>query len=148
MNTYREFQFSSVLLIFTVFVSLLTLYRHDFNEILFEMNSFTMVNGILILIYLLFYGMTTKIDDERIVISLGIGLIKETIEINEIRSMDIVKNPWYVGWGVRLIPNGTLYNAAGLESLELKFKGTKEVIRIGTKNPTQLRSEISRRLTK
>ena len=148
MNTYREFQFSSVLLIFTVLVSLLTWYRHDFNEILFDMNSFTMVNGILILIYLLFYGMTTKIDDERIVISLGIGLIKETIEINEIRSMDIVKNPWYAGWGVRLIPNGTLYNAAGLESLELKFKGTKEVIRIGTKNPAQLRNEISRRLSK
>jgi hypothetical protein len=43
----------------------------------------------------------------------------------------VVKNPWYYGWGIRLIPGGWLYNVSGFWAVELQMKNGKRY-RIGT----------------
>lgn len=149
MKDYKEFRFGSILFIITIPLQFffIHLYRNSIDGDPEGMTSLTIGSGILIVILLLFYGMTTKVDDEKIVISFGVGLIRKTIGINKIKTVSIVKNPWYYGWGIRLIPAGVLYNITGSDGIELKFNNGKRVIRIGTKNPAQLRDEIIRRLS-
>lgn len=150
MVVYREFQVGSLGLAFFIPTHILLniLYFIQFDTHPLGFNDFILINGVFVLIYLLFYGMTIIVSDEKIVISFGIGIIRRGIALNRISSVDTVKNPWYYGWGIRFIPNGMLYNVTGTAGVELKMNGTGRVIRIGTKNSTQLRSEISRRLTK
>lgn len=150
MVVYREFQVGSLGLAFFIPTHILLniLYFIQFGTHPLGFNDFILINGIFVLIYLLFYGMTITVSDEKILVSFGIGIIKRGIALNKIYSVDTVKNPWYYGWGIRFIPNGMLYNIGGSEGVELKMNSTGKVIRIGTKNPAQLRSEISRRLSK
>ena len=53
-----------------------------------------------------------------------------------------------MGWGIRIIPNGMLYNVGGSRGVELRFTDTTRIIRIGTKDALKLKSEINRQLTK
>ena len=60
--------------------------------------------------------------------------------------MDTIKSAWYHGWGIRIIPNGTLYNISGTDGVELKFNDMNTIIRIGTKDSATLKKEIEKRL--
>jgi hypothetical protein len=99
-----------------------------------------------ILVCLLFYGLTTKITPDTISVSFGIGLIRKRIKLKRIKTVEIVKSPWYYGWGIRIIPNGTLYNMSGTDGVELKFNDTDRIIRIGAKDSLTLKKEIEKRL--
>ncbi|MCA6445181.1 MAG: hypothetical protein IM600_17260 [Bacteroidetes bacterium] len=110
-----------------------------------EKPAYLLVTGICLLILLLFFGMTTRIDSKSITISFGIGLIKKKILLDNIVAVRVVQNPWFWGWGIRMIPNGTLYNISGVKGIELKFKNTDKIIRIGSKDPETLKSEIDTR---
>jgi hypothetical protein len=61
-------------------------------------------------------------------------------------TVESVTSPWYYGWGIRMIPNGTLYNISGGDGVELKFADTNRIIRIGTKDSLTLKKEIRKRL--
>ena len=150
MIMYREFQIGSLGLAFFIPIPILLniLYFIQFGTHPLGFNDFILINGVFVVIYLLFYGMTITVSDEKILISFGIGIIRRGIVLHRISSVETVKNPWYYGWGIRFIPNGMLYNVGGSAGVELKMNGTGRVIRIGTKNPARLRSEISKRLTK
>lgn len=88
--------------------------------------------------------MTTTIDAESITISFGIGLIKKKINLANIESVREVENPWYWGWGIRMIPNGTLHNISGSKGIELKFKNSDIIIRIGSKDPETLKIKLKK----
>ncbi|MBK5277333.1 MAG: hypothetical protein JJE09_00570 [Bacteroidia bacterium] len=90
--------------------------------------------------------MTTKISSEIITVFFGIGLIRKRIQIKRISSVETIKTPWYYGYGIRFIPNGMLYSVSGTDGVELKLNDTKRVIRIGSKNPQQLKQEIAKRI--
>jgi hypothetical protein len=90
--------------------------------------------------------MTTTVNAEWITVSFGMGIIRKRIQISRIKNIEIVKNPWYYGWGIRLIPKGMLYNISGSEGVELTFIDTDRVIRIGSAVSTRLKEEISKRL--
>lgn len=95
---------------------------------------------------LLFFGMRVAVDETKIKISFGIGLISKTIKIGEVKSTEIVRNPWYYGLGIHFIPHGMLYNISGRNAVELKFKNSKKLIRIGTANPQELKNAIEANL--
>ena len=101
-------------------------------------------NLIFLICYLLFYGMTATIDNTYIHISFGIGLISKKIEIKKIKSVTIVRNPFYFGLGIKIIPNGMLYNVHGLNAVELRFDNTKKVIRIGSNENHHLKNIIEK----
>lgn len=106
------------------------------------LNTFLIASAIFIVVGLLFFGMKTYVDDTKIRIAFGIGLIRKTILLNNVKAVETVRNKWYYGWGIRLIPNGWLYNISGLHGVEIKRKDTASVIRIGTKQPALLRKAI------
>lgn len=90
---------------------------------------------------ILFYSLTVEIANDYLKFYFGIGLIKFKINIEEIYSCEIVKNPWYYGWGIRLTPNGWLYNISGFQALEINLKNGKR-FRLGTDEAEELRKTL------
>jgi hypothetical protein len=150
MNTpdYKEFQIGKVLFALVLPIQILIAYFFitEMGVHYWTITGFMAVNSSLILIYLMFYGMTTIISDDRITVLYGVGLIRKSIHIEKIVSVKSVENPWYNGLGIRIISNGMLYSINGTHAVELKFKNTSKVIRIGTKNSTQLKRKITKRM--
>lgn len=150
MNTsdYTEFQIGKVLFVFVLPLQILSAYffLDDLGSEYLGITGLIVFNFIVILVYLMFYGMTTIISKDQITVLYGIGLIRKRIQISKIASVRSVENPWYNGLGVRFIPNGMLYSIDGKYAVELKLKDTNRVIRIGTKNSTQLRRKITKRM--
>jgi hypothetical protein len=148
MKDYKEFTFGWLIFVFVVPIHLLLTYLHmnTIGDTPIEANGYLVITLTLILVCLLFYGLTTKITSNSILVLFGIGLIRKRIKLNRIKAVETVKSPWYYGWGIRIIPNGTLYNISGTDAVELKFNDTDRIIRIGTKDPLTLRKEIEKRL--
>jgi len=149
MKDYREFQFGWIIFVVMIPLQIMIFYFYinDIGDTPLEANGFLIINLVIFLIYSLFYGMTIRITDESIRLSFGIGLIRKTIQLSQIVTLETVKNPWYFGWGIRLIPNGMLYNISGTAAIELKVKHTNRVFRIGAKDPLKLKQEIEKRLS-
>jgi len=94
--------------------------------------------AIIFLMLALFHSLTTVVDAEHLHILFGIGLIKRKIPLSEIRSAVKVRNKWWYGWGIRYVPSsGWMFNAHGLDALELEFKNGKK-FRVGTVEPDAL----------
>ena len=105
----------------------------------------TLLTGLFLgIVLLLFWRMTVRVDPEHITISYGIGLIRKTIERTEIIEVAPVRNKWYYGFGIRIIPRGRLYNISGLDAVELSMKNGR-VIRIGTADQTGLLAALKRK---
>lgn len=148
MNDYKEFTFGWLIFLTVLPVHLLVtyLYINNIGDRPLDTNAYLGITLLFVFVCLLFYGLTTRITSDTITVSFGMGLIRKRIALDRIRSVETVKSPWYYGWGIRLIPNGTLYNISGSDGVELKFKDKKRVIRIGSKDSSNLRNEIEKRL--
>ncbi|MCU0369750.1 MAG: hypothetical protein MUF39_13120 [Cyclobacteriaceae bacterium] len=149
MKRYKEFQFGWWLLAFFVpiYVAIFYMYVNQSGERPIPLSVLIIFSLLFSVIYILFYGMTTLIDEKEISICFGIGLIRKRIMLQNIVSVEEVKNPWYYGWGIRLIPNGMLYNIGGFKAVEIKLKDTTSSIRIGTRNSSRLLQQINNRLS-
>jgi hypothetical protein len=98
--------------------------------------------GIIALIGLLFGWLTVDVDDRRLLMTMGIGLIRRNIPLNMIQAFAPVINRWYYGWGVRFTPYGMLYNVSGLRAVEVLLQNGRRV-RIGTDEPDALVRALS-----
>lgn len=141
MAHYKEFQFAWwIFILVPIWVSTaLSYYSPDSGM---SLNSFLILSAIFMLIGLLFYSMKTIVDDSRVCVIFGIGLIRKSIYFSNIESVVRVRSKWYYGWGIRLIPSGWLFNVSGLDGVDIKRKNDVSVIRIGTKKPDLLRKAI------
>ena len=92
---------------------------------------------------LLFSTMTVVVDDTAVEARFGIGVIRKRIPFDRIRSCQVVRNPWYYGWGIHFIPGGILYNASGLSAIELQLTDGRS-IRFGSGEPDVLAATIRR----
>jgi hypothetical protein len=105
------------------------------------LNVFLVLTAVACLI--IFYKMTITIDNESISFKLGIGLLGKSYKISDIESCSSVKNSFIYGWGIHKIPKGWLYNVSGLKAIELRFKDSTRVVRIGTDNPDEIAGVIT-----
>jgi hypothetical protein len=146
IEEYQEFQFGWIIFVFIVPIQILIAYC----IFLFQWpRQSTDGNGRLPGCqydsdpYLSFVLWTdNQVTGYAISVSFGVGLISKSIRLNRIKTIETVKNPWYYGWGLRIIPEGMLYNIGGSDAIEIKFIDTSRVIRIGTKDSYKLKSEI------
>ena len=148
MKEYIEFTFGWLIFVFVIPIYLLLtyLYLNEVGDRPMDTNSYLAITLMFVVICSLFYGLTTKVTSDEITVSFGIGIIRKRIQLKRIKSVDTVTSPWYYGWGIRIIPRGTLYNISGTDGVELKFKDTSRIIRIGTKDSATLKREIEKRL--
>lgn len=96
---------------------------------------------------LIFYKLTIIVDAEKVSFKFGIGLIGKSYKISEIKSCKSVSNPLFYGIGIRILPNGRLYNVTGLKAVELQFKYSTSVVRIGTNRPDEISQLIQSLIT-
>lgn len=101
--------------------------------------------GIIFLICLMvFYKLTIEINETYVTIKFGTGLFRKKFALSEIAGCRPVRNPPLYGVGIRMIPDGWLYNVTGFRAVELTFKNRKSVVRIGTNKPEEISLIINR----
>lgn len=89
----------------------------------------------------LFGSLTTEITDGELRCVFGIGLIRKRFPLRTVVRVEIVRNSWIWGWGIRYTPHGWLFNVSGLSAVELTQTNGKRV-RIGTDRPEELARAI------
>ncbi len=148
MQAYKTFQVNRIIAtsipILMVWVLIAYFFQIGPNPI--PLAGMILMELFLLIAVLLFYGLTISVTRENIRLRFGIGLITIKIKLNSIKDCKLVKNRWYYGVGIRLIPHGILYNAHGLSALELAFKNKKRIVRIGTSNTEKLKKEIEQQI--
>ena len=146
MNRYKEFQFAwwSVWVFGFMVLMNVSMYLSGAGTRPMTFIGVLIFMSIIIVVFSLFYGMTTKIDSEKINITFGVGLIQKNIAVAKIKSVKTAKSSWLSGWGIRFIRNGMLYNISGLNCVELSFHDTDRIIKIGTKDSAHLKTEIEK----
>jgi hypothetical protein len=93
----------------------------------------------------LFSTLTVTVDEQEIEVWFGPGLIRKRLPLSRVEGCRQVRNQWWYGWGIRLIPDGWLWNVSGLEAVELTLKD-EGVFRIGTDESQRLSAAINERL--
>jgi len=53
-----------------------------------------------------FSSLTIEIRNGRLRSYFGPGLPARSADVRDIRSVRVVRNPWYAGWGIRFTPRG------------------------------------------
>jgi hypothetical protein len=100
-----------------------------------------------ILIYMVVFGsLTVMVNSEAVTVQFGLGVIRKRIRLADVASCRAVRSSWWWGWGIRLIPDGWLYNVSGLDAVELTMKNG-HVFRIGTDEPQRLAEFIQGKLS-
>lgn len=82
----------------------------------------------------LFATLTVSVSDQKIKIKFGLGILRKSFLLKDVQAYQVVKNPWYYGWGIRYTPRGWIFGVSGLSAIELKMKSGK-IYRIGTDDP-------------
>jgi hypothetical protein len=94
------------------------------------------------LLLLVFSALTVEVDRDAIHLRFGIGLVRKHIPLRDVKGWREVRNPWYSGWGIRLLPGGVLWNVSGLDAVELVLEDGKR-FRVGTDEPAALAVAIA-----
>jgi hypothetical protein len=96
---------------------------------------------VLAVIVVLFHRLTVVINEEELVVQFGPGVIRKRFKLNEIKSCQAVKIPWYYGWGIRATPQGMVFRVSGFRAVQIRLITGKEYL-IGTDVPQELEEAI------
>lgn len=88
------------------------------------------------------HSLYTTVTSDVVRVAFGPGLIRRLFRLSTIRTAYVVRNRWYYGWGIRLIPTGWMFNASGLDAVELELTSGHR-FRIGTDDPAGLIAAIA-----
>ena len=83
---------------------------------------------LLLVILVLFVSLTVTVDDERVELRMGQGLIRRRIPLSDVLSVDRMKLPWWaVGYGIRMSLNGKrqLWRVSGSDAVNLQLSGER-----------------------
>lgn len=143
MVTYTEKQFGWPIISVSVSAALFTtfVYLCQWGQNPVSLFQYLIILPAFFLVFL-FFGMHTTVDSSQITIRYGIGWIKKVITLDDISSVNCMKNKWYEGAGIKCLYGGILYSINFTDAVELKFKNTRRFIRIGSKTPEKLKQAI------
>jgi hypothetical protein len=85
----------------------------------------------------LFASLTVRVDRDTLRFHFGPGFWTKEIPIDDIRSVQAVRNSAWWGFGIRFTPKGWLYNVSGLDAVEIA-RDDGSTIRVGTDEPDAL----------
>ena len=95
---------------------------------------------------ILFSTLTVMVNDKEVLVKLGIGLFRKKIILKDIESVEVVKNKWWYGWGIRLSGKWWMFNVSGLDAVQVSIRNKKK-FRIGTDEAKKLADFIKKKLT-
>ena len=92
----------------------------------------------------MFSRLKVRVASGQVHVAFGAGWPRRTVDLNDVVAVNQVRNNWYLGFGIRRIPRGWMYNVWGLDAVEIELPDGK-VLRIGTNDPEGLHSAIALR---
>ncbi len=102
--------------------------------------AYTMLGGFGVLA-ILFSSLTVQVTDRELMFYFGPGFWTRRFALDDIISVEVVRNSALYGWGIRYTPHGWLYNVSGLRAVEVTIRG-EEQLRIGTDEPKALKQAL------
>lgn len=90
-----------------------------------------------------FATLTVTVNDRKITLRFGVGIIRKSFQLDDIERYQEVKNPWFYLLGIRYTPRGWLFAVSGYSAVELEMKNGK-YYRIGTDEPEKLIEALDR----
>jgi len=107
------------------------------------------VGALLLIILVLFYKLTVKIDNETLRACFGVGLICKTVLLAEIAGCKPIRG--CCGWGIHLCPTpygwGWLYNVSGWDAVAIRLRDGARFA-LGTDDPEGLVDAIENSIAK
>ena len=85
----------------------------------------------------LFSSLTVEVTPTELKWSFGPGFWKKRIVRTDIADAAATRSKWWYGWGIRITPQGWLYNVHGLDAVAVTNHNGKTVL-IGTDEPDAL----------
>jgi len=146
MYQHRQVGIVTILMIvvsavFTAFVLVSALQSAEGPATLLTVTGLVVTGGF-ILALMAFYAFTIQIADRAVTFWFGWGVGKQSLPLDAIQSVEIVRNPWYYLWGIKSIPGGWLYSIApGGLALELVLKDQRK-IRLGTNRAEEVKLRL------
>ena len=139
---YKRTQIGWLVIAFIVpmIAFLVVLYVNQWGDNPIPFWPFILIASLFVIAILLFYKLTIEIDGNTLKLTYGIGIIKFKIRIDQLLSVEEVRNPWYYGWGIRITPKGMLYNIHGFKAVAIKYfkDGKEKSVMVGTDEPDEL----------
>lgn len=99
--------------------------------------------GSVLLVALLFHGMTVTVKDKTIKWGFAFGWFGQTLPLSDIVSYQAVTNSWRHGIGLRISHDGFVYSAHGFKAVELVLQDDTK-IRLGTNDQAGLIDALDR----
>jgi hypothetical protein len=93
--------------------------------------------AVLLPVLVFFSSLRVRVTHREVAWSFGPGWPRWRLPLDEIERMERVRNPWWAGYGIRLLPDGWLYNVSGRDAVELHTRRGR-VVRIGTADIDEL----------
>ena len=90
---------------------------------------------------ILFSSLTVKVTEQELVFYFGPGFWERRFPLDDIVSVEVVRNSALYGWGIRYTHHGWLYNVSGLDAVEVTVQGQGQ-LRIGTDEPERLKQAL------
>ncbi len=107
-------------------------------------HEISVVISLLLLVTIpLFCRLRIEIDDQTLLASFGIGLIKKKVPLAQIIACEPIRIRWWYGWGIHLTPYGWLYNVSGLDAVAIALRNGRKFA-LGTDDPHGLVAAIRR----
>jgi len=105
--------------------------------------AITAIMAFILFILASFATLTASIDENCLRIKFGYGIFAKMFPLDQIASVQSVKNYWYYGWGVKVWfwPYMWIYNVSGFGAVEIIMRNGK-MYRIGTDTPGELEAAI------
>lgn len=128
-HTYLNVQLGYTIIGVIILVATFLIYLLNSTQI--GINEFQLAMVLLATSILMFATLTTQVTNDEVKLHMGLGIIRKTVKLTDINSHSKVRNKAWWGIGVRLIPNGWLYNVSGLNAVELKLANGR-IVRIGS----------------
>ena len=108
---------------------------------LVETGLILMVVGVALLA---FSVLRSKVEDGHVTASFTFGWPRHRIPVTDIVRVERVRNSGWLGWGLRKIRGGWMYNVWGLDAVEITRTSGKK-FRIGTDDPQGLETALQGR---
>ncbi len=127
-----------------IIILIVLLYIFQWGTNTLSLMPFLALLSIFSFLMLLFYQLTVELDGSVLKVIYGIGIITIRFRIDELLDTEVIKTPWYYGWGIRITPKGMLYNIYGPDAVRIKFthNGKKKSIMVGSPEPEKLQHAL------
>ena len=97
--------------------------------------------GAVAMVTLSFSRLAVIVDSDEVRLTFGFGFPRKRIPRAHIVSHGTVRNSWLLGWGIRWIKGGRMWNVWGLDAVELVLADGKK-FRIGTDEPETVNAAL------